>query len=399
MATDRPVAVIAPPRRTNWAGAIVALIIVAAVGGWAYVSTRPKPAKVEQRDIVGLIPLNGEVIAPPSARADVYSPYRAPVDKVETSVGSHVQRGDVLVKLSFPDIQAALDQARASVKAAETAYANAERQFNASIRSAQQSQPPVTNPPDTGNGPSGPIDQNSAPPAATTDTTAQMRAERDAALIPYKQQLDAAREAYQAAKSGAKAGQLRAPIPGTVMALNAAPGKEVGADPKIPVATIVNLDELEVQAALTPEQAGVAKPGTPVEITLNELPGKQLQGKIARVTTQVVSKLAGLKKDTQFVALIDFKNDNGAIKPGMKPNVAIKTGEVKNALAVPAEAVGSDSSGKPTVKVLRNGDWRQVVVATGISDGRYTQIKQGVQAGETVQVVPNPLAAATRLTH
>lgn len=384
--------------RPNWAGIILLLVIIGALGAWAYFGTRPHPAVVEQRDIIGLIPLNGEVVVPPSAQAIVNSPYRAPVDKVDTSVGSHVHRGDTLVELSFPDIQAAVDQARLAVQAAETDYANAKNQYDASIRAAQ-SQARAAQPQTPA--PSGDQDTTTTaqPNTGTTvvDNTAQMRAQRDAALVPYQQQLDAAREAYQAAKSGAKAGKLRAPISGTVMTLNAVPGKEVGTDPKTPVATIVNLDEIQVSAKLSPDQVGLAKVGTPVLITVNDVPGKQLEGKIAQVTTQIASQLGGLRKTEEYVAVIDFKNDNGLLKPGMKPIASIKTGEAKNALAVPVEAVSTDSSGRPTVKALRNGRWEPVVVATGVSDGKYTQIKQGLQAGETVQVVPNPLAAATRL--
>src|SRR2546421_2560274 len=207
MSVNRPVET-APRPRTNWAAAIVGIVILAVVGGWAYVSTRPKPAAVVRRDIVGLIPVNGEVIAPPSARADVMSPYRAPVDKVETSVGARVHRGDVLVVLSFPDIQAAVEQARVSVKSAETAYANAAKQYDDAIRAAMKQSWPTSPPSSTQTNPDQPGGDTGAPAVQATpvpdssSAAAQLKPERDNALIPYKQQLEAAREAYQAAKSG-----------------------------------------------------------------------------------------------------------------------------------------------------------------------------------------------------
>jgi RND family efflux transporter MFP subunit len=250
--------------------------------------------------------------------------------------------------------------------------------------------------PDQGTTDATPSADQTAAQNAAAQALAQAQADRDAWLIPYQQQLEAARDFYRQVQSGAKLALIRAPIKGTVMALNAQPGKEVGVDAKVPVATIVNLDALKVQAKLSPDQVGVAKPGTPVLITFKDIPNKQFEGRVERITTQVVSKLAGLRKEEQYIALIDFKNDSGLAKPGMKPVVALKTGEVKNALAVPNEAIGTDPSGRPIVKALRNGKWQPVVVATGISDGQYTEIKDGLQPGETVQVVPNPLAAATR---
>src|SRR2546421_11426219 len=124
-------------RRFPW-GIAVIFIIVCVVGAWAYFATRPRPAQVTERDIVALVSLNGEVVAPPSARADVMAPYRAPVDKVRTSVGSKVERGDVLVELSMPAVEIAADQAKANLKAAESAYADAKRQYDRSIADAKK---------------------------------------------------------------------------------------------------------------------------------------------------------------------------------------------------------------------------------------------------------------------
>src|SRR5205085_531288 len=132
----------AAPRR-NWAWAVVLIIILAAVGIWAYYSTRPQPAQVVVRDIQGFVPLSGQIITPPSARADVPAPYRAPVDRVETSVGKYVNRGDVLVRLNLPDVQAAVAQAKANLSAAETAYANARKQYDSAAISAAQPQQTV----------------------------------------------------------------------------------------------------------------------------------------------------------------------------------------------------------------------------------------------------------------
>src|SRR6266567_2559248 len=116
------------------------LLIVLLVGvfAWGYYATRPTPATVSQRDIVGLVALNGEVVAPPRARADVFAPFRAPVDKVRTSINSKVERGDVLVELSLPATTIASDQAKTSVREAERAYANAKEQYGRPVDVAKK---------------------------------------------------------------------------------------------------------------------------------------------------------------------------------------------------------------------------------------------------------------------
>src|SRR5439155_18803563 len=96
----------------------VLLLLLIAFGFWAYANTRPETATVTRRDIVVFLPLDGQVVAPPADRADVMTPYRAPVARVYVSVGDRVKRGDVLVELALANVQTAYDQAREAVKAA-----------------------------------------------------------------------------------------------------------------------------------------------------------------------------------------------------------------------------------------------------------------------------------------
>jgi multidrug efflux pump subunit AcrA (membrane-fusion protein) len=399
-----------PPRRSRAAAGIIIVLILAGLAAWAWYATRPEPARVVRRDIQGQIPLAGELITPPSARADVGAPFRAPVEKVFVSVGKRVGKGDWLVQLSVPNAQAVVEQARQNMLAAETAYANAKKALEAPVDAARRnlvnaqaaesaSRPaPVTtvNPnggtttviPSTGG-------QASAARVAAEQALAQAEASRDAQIGPYKTQLDMAREAYQAAKGGENLGVIKSPITGTVLALNAVPGQEAGKDPKIPIATVVDLSAVQAQAPLDNAQAGYVKPGMDVSLTFAELPGKTFEGKVSKITSTVDEKLGGLVKESKYIALVDFKNTDGAAKPGMKPMIALKTGDAKGALAVPSEAVDV-RNGVPTVKVLRGGQWQVVSVQTGVSDGRYTQVKEGLKEGETVQVTPNLVQAATR---
>jgi multidrug efflux pump subunit AcrA (membrane-fusion protein) len=91
--------------------ALAALLAIAALGARLYTDTRPETAVVTRRDIVVTLPLDGTVVAPPTARADIAAPYRAPVAQVDVSVGQRVKAGDVLLELSNPTAQAAYEQA------------------------------------------------------------------------------------------------------------------------------------------------------------------------------------------------------------------------------------------------------------------------------------------------
>ena len=82
--------------------------------------TMSEPATVTLRDIVGQVLLEGETIVPPFARVGIKSPYRAPVSKVNTTLGAAVSQGDVLIELSLPSAEAYHEQTKLALQQAET---------------------------------------------------------------------------------------------------------------------------------------------------------------------------------------------------------------------------------------------------------------------------------------
>jgi len=395
-------------------GVIVLLLVL--LGIWAYVSTRPQTAMVEQRDIVLSLSVEGQVVAPPSARADVMPPYRAPVERVYASIGQRVSRGDVLVELSYPSAQAAYEQTRQEVQTAEqaldearrqqgTAVAEAEKQLSQARARERQARAVAS-----GETPVAPEGTDAAASAATegsvtirepaaelAEATAartaaeqeliHARADREAALTPYQQRLEAARQAFQSAQSGRKIAQVRAPIAGTVLALTALPGQEIGGDRQTPVATIVDLGEVQVHATMSAQEAESVRTGAPVTLTFGDLPGEQFEGRVARITSEPGRPLRGERR----VAIITFQNTQGLAKPEMTAAAAITLGQAQDVLAVPNDAVKQDESGRPVVEVLRDGRWQEAVVEPGLSDGRYTAIKSGLNEDETIRVRPSLL--------
>jgi multidrug efflux pump subunit AcrA (membrane-fusion protein) len=111
---------------------------------------------------------------------------------------------------------------------------------------------------------------------------------------------------------------------------------------------------------------------------------QRFEGKVTRITTEPAGPLGGQR----YVSIIEFQNTQGLVKPGMTASVSVRVAEARNVLAVPSGAVHRDKTGRPVVEVLRNGRWERVVVEPGLSDGRYTAIRSGLNDGETVKVTP-----------
>ncbi|NHZ84979.1 MAG: efflux RND transporter periplasmic adaptor subunit, partial [Planctomycetia bacterium] len=82
---------------------------------------------------------------------------------------------------------------------------------------------------------------------------------------------------------------------------------------------------------------------------------------------------------------LSFPNKDNMLKPGMYANVNISSVPVKNAIAVPTEAVMYSGTRNLVFIALGEGRFvpRDVVVGIESGDGFY-EIKEGLEAGETV---------------
>jgi multidrug efflux system membrane fusion protein len=86
-----------------------------------------------------------------------------------------------------------------------------------------------------------------------------------------------------------------------------------------------------------------------------------------------------------FELKIEFKEPPADLLPGMKGKATIKGKELKDVVLVPSTAVAAQG-GKCTLTVSKDGKSASREVTVGKSDGKMTQIKSGLEAGEKVSV-------------
>ncbi len=411
-----------PPGFRHRAASLGIVTAFVLLGAWGCNrAPETESASVGRRDIAGILALRTNADVPPTDRADVTAPYSAPVAKVYTGVGDRVKKGDTLLELAASGAQAAYSDNRAAVKQAETALANAQKQYEANVavakkqvdqariaekaarNAAAKAVATATNP-DNGADASG--GENAATgmsadasgdvsgalqQAVTERLTAEQAliratAARDAALAPYKQRLAQARQGFRGAQATRKELQVHAPITGEVLTFTPKPGQMIGEDAKAVIATIVDLSDIKAHAPLAPDQQPYVKEGTSVTLTFTALPNQTFAGKVAHISKQA-DPATQLPTNTMTLT---FVNTKGMVKPGMAGTANIKLGEVKNVLAVPNGAIGRDAAGQPQVKVKNGNDWAPTTVEIGLSDGAFTEVKSGLKAGDVVQVVTRP---------
>lgn len=357
-------------------------------------------ATAGRRDITAYLPLQGTVVAPASARADVYSPYEVPVEKIYVTVGKSVRRGETLIIFSAPENQAYYDQARTALVQAQKALDQARRQFGQEVRTAQKqlavsrsterdarvtASNPSSPPADAGPATSYPPDTGVSSANRQADEQAVIDAEARMAegLVAYQQAVAAAQEQFDAAQAGSKSAQVKSPITGTVLAVNVSVGTAPNPQDKKPLVTVVNLEALKVAAGVAEDRLSLLRPKNPALVMVKEVPNVEFPGSL----DEIYSEKAGFLLGQKYVALVDFKNTKGRAKPGMDATVSIKIGEVHDVLAVPANAAYQVDK-QYAVKLREGKEWRQRIVEIGLSDGKYTQIKSGLEEGDVVMTNP-----------
>lgn len=360
---------------------------------------REAEAVVTRRDIVATAALDGKVAVPPAANASILPPYQAPVERILVTVGKSVQKGDVLMQLAAPQNQAYYQQARQQLQQAQQNLTQARQQWEQSLRSAQkrleqareterqarrQAQQPPAQPSGTATvteqtGLS--LSQATANRKDAEQEVLDIKAQMQQAMTPYEQAVALAQQQFDDAQSGLKGAMVRTPIAGTVLSVDAQIGQQ--ANPKNAVARVVNLDALTVHAALSKDLLDHVEHGDYATVVLDDFPKQEFPGTVRQVYTQ----RAGLLTGASYVAVVDFKNQKGQAKPGMGATAKVVLGRANDVLAVPSGAVFT-SSGKPAVKLRAGGEWRTRVIETGLTDGEYTEVKSGLNEGDTVQANP-----------
>ncbi len=120
--------------------------------------------------------------------------------------------------------------------------------------------------------------------------------------------------------------------------------------------------------------------GMPATITFDAVPGQTFQGSISEIDPTPITT-SGVVSYNVKVALPSPKDLT--ILSGMTTTVNVETMRKDNVLAVPSLAIRY-VSGKGSVQ---KPDGTSVSVTTGVTDGQYTEITEGVQEGDAVTSV------------
>lgn len=180
--------------------------------------------------------------------------------------------------------------------------------------------------------------------------------------------------------------KVRAPYAGIITARFADPGALIqiataSSAGAIPLFTIMDLDTVRVYTNVPQDDSPWVVPGkTKATVIVKGLDGRSFTGTVTRST------LALDPSTRSLLVEIDLPNKDHALRPGTYVEVSLGLRDIPNALVLPPQAIVSGPKGK-SVFIVEGGRAKSVPVQTGISDGRWMEITDGLSGDENVVVV------------
>jgi HlyD family secretion protein len=356
-----------------------------------------KLAKVERGDLAKSVVATGKIQA--ITQVEVKSKASGIVKKLLVDYGDQVKQGQVLAELDKEEIQARVNQQRASLEAAQAA----ERAAAADLQHAKVD----------AEGPDVPMLKRAYERAqqmakdGVVSAAALDEAQKNYEMAVNKQQLGKANEVVAEAKlrqAQAQVSQARAlldqteeeyrnstiisPINGTVLSRDVEIGDAVSSILVVGSSATLLMtlgDTHEVYVKGKVDESDIAKVylGQPARIKVESYKDRTFLGKVTKISPM------GVEKDnvTTFEVRVSIDNAKGELKSMMTANAEILLEEHKGVLMVPEGALIYDKDRTASIEVpdsnSREGK-KKVAVTVGISNGSKTELLSGLKEGNQV---------------
>ena len=150
------------------------------------------------------------------------------------------------------------------------------------------------------------------------------------------------------------------------------------------IATMANLSKVRSRALVNETDIGSVAIGQQVTVTVDAFPNNPFTGIVEKIEPQAVVQ----QNVTMFPVLVNLKNPDGLLKPGMNGEVKISTDYRENVIAVPNDAIRSPKEAAQAAALLNlNPDSVRAALrgpGGGMGSGRGQG--GGAPSGQPVQV-------------
>jgi RND family efflux transporter MFP subunit len=303
------------------------------------------------RDVASMVNATGTLKLKTGAEVRVGAQLSGIVRRLNVTVGSHVQEGDVIAEIDSRAVQARVDQAAAqlaqtevSLAKANTDYARSQKLVAAGLIPAQQ------------------FDDSAA------------------ALNAAKASVEASQSALAAARVDLAYVEIRAPISGTIASISTQQGETVAASFATPTfVTIIQESALEVVAMVDEADIGGVRPGQAVNFTVETYPNHEFKGTVTRIAP-VATILSGV---VNYEVAISISRDIALLRPDMTGNVNIRTSE-HHALMVPSRSIHTRGGQSFVYVRSASGEPEERGVTVLTRNGSESEVGRGLSPSDEV---------------
>lgn len=390
--------------KTRWTALLAGAACALALAGCKKkAEDAPEPTVTVQAEKVAMGSITESVEADaillPQAQAAIVPKISSPIKKFLVQRGSRVKAGQILAVLENADLAASVLDAKGTLSQAQATYtsttkatvledsktaelavsqAKANLDVQKSVTSSRQNL--------LAQGAIPRRDYETAQAAlvasqATYDLAVQhleklTGVSRAATVQGAQGGLESAKGKYEAAVSSLDYASVRSPIDGVVTDRPLFAGEMAQAG--TPLLTVMDTSALIAKVHLPQEKTTGLHLGDKASVTVQGADDKA-EGSISLISPALD---AG---STTLEVWVKVPNANRELKPGTPVHVAIEAKTLNNITTVPSESVVTTKSGGTAVMVVgTDGLAHERSVKLGVSDGKDTQVLEGVHVGEQV---------------
>lgn len=321
---------------------------------------------VETGDVSQRVVAHGSL--QPVQKVTVGSQVSGIIDEIFVDFNSQVSRGDIIAQIDPSTFEAEVSSARAELESAEAGLELAQMQWQRvqELRERQFISPSEA-------------DQASA---TLRQAEAQVRV-RTHALERAERELDRT--------------TITAPTEGMVISRDIDVGQTVAASLSAPILFEIAADlrQMQIHANVSEADIGSVAEGQLVRFQVDAYRDREFEGEVVQVRNapQVEDNVV------HYETIISVNNDDRLLKPGMTAEVSVITDERHDVTRVRNTALRArlpdnirpddppeDESMNGRVYLLENNQLIAKRVRTGLSDGVYTEILEGLNPGDELAV-------------
>lgn len=304
---------------------------------------------LKKQAVSNTIDLPAELL--PYESSEIHAKVEGYVQRVLVDIGDRVKKGQVLIQLEAPEVNARSTQALAGYQEVAARYESSRDRYTRILNASKE-----------------------------------VGAISESELVSAKNQFLADSSAWLSAKANSQAsGQLqnylsiRAPFDGIITRRNVDVGDFVGAAAPTGLLTVENPGKIRVRLHVPESYVGSLPEGDTLNFSTEAILNKSFAAKLSR-------KSGSIDRDTR-TELWEYEYDNkaGEIKSGMYATAKLQLNRKENSFKVPNSAVTTSMEKKFVIR-LRNGkaEWIDVREGIAMSDGR--EIFGDLQEGDTLLV-------------